>query len=163
MLAARLIQLIETHAEGLTREVLQDFTTNPKTQLLQKAPRAELEARIGSLYRNLGAWIGDPRDDAVQAEYEEWGRRRFRQGIPLSEIVYALVLIKHHLRRYIRDHGLVQFSADSAVSGEFLPVHLHAVQELNFMVGEFFDRALYYLARGYEAEAQGARSEVHRS
>jgi hypothetical protein len=31
------------------------------------------------------------------------------------------------------------------------------VQELNYMMGEFFDRALYYLARGYEAEAQVAR------
>jgi hypothetical protein len=53
-------------------------------------PRAELESRTSSLYRNLGEWIGDPRDDAVQAEYEEWGRRRFSQGIPLSGIVYAL-------------------------------------------------------------------------
>ncbi len=93
----------------------------------------------------------------MRAEYEEWGRRRFRQRIPLSEIVYALLLVKHHLRRYIRDHGLVEFSADSAVSGEFLPVHLHGMQELNYMVGEFFDRALYYLTRGYEAEAEIAR------
>jgi len=74
-----------------------------------------------------------------------------------GKIVYALILIKHHLRRYIRDHGLVEFSADPVVPGEFLPVQLHGVQELNYMVGELFDRALYYLARGYEAEAQVAR------
>jgi len=157
VLTARLIQLIETHFEGLTREVLQDIATNPRTRSFQMVPRAELESRTSSLYRNLGAWIGDPQDDAVRAEYEEWGRRRFRQRIPLSEIVYALLLVKHHLRRYIRDHGLVEFSADSAVSGEFLPVHLHGMQELNYMVGEFFDRALYYLTRGYEAEAEIAR------
>jgi hypothetical protein len=53
-------------------------------------------------------------------------------------------------------------SADPVASGEFLPVHLHGVQELNYMVGDFFDRALYYLARGYEAEAQVARSAVVR-
>ena len=157
MLSARLIQLIETHSEALTREVLQDLATNPKTRSFQIVPRAELESRTGNLYRNLGGWIGDPRDDAVQAEYEEWGRRRFRQGIPLSEMVYSLILIKHHLRRYIRDHGLVASSSDLVVPGEFLAVQLHGVQELNFMVGEFFDRALYHLARGYEAEAQVAR------
>jgi hypothetical protein len=157
MLAARLIQLIETHAEGLTRQALQDLATNPRTRSFQAVPRAELESRTASLYRNLGAWIGDARDDAVQAEYEEWGRRRFRQGVPLSEIVYALLVVKHHLRRYIRDHGLVELSADSGAAGEFLPVHLHGVQELNYMVGEFFDRALYYLARGYEAEAHIGR------
>jgi len=157
MLSARLIRLIEDHSGALTREVLQDLATNPRTRSFESVPRAELESRIGSLYRNLGAWIGEPRDDAVRAEYEEWGRRRFRQGIPLSEIVYALLLVKHHLRRYIRDHGLVEFSADPPASGEFLPVHLHGVQELNHMVGEFFDRALYYLARGYEAEARFPR------
>jgi hypothetical protein len=156
MVAARLIQLIETHAEGLTRETLQDLATNPKTRSFQVVPRAELELRTGDLYRNLGAWIGDPSDDAVQSEYEQWGRRRFRQGVPLSEIVYALLVVKHHLRRYIRDHGLVGASTDPVATGEFLPVHLHGVQELNHMVGEFFDRALYYLARGYEAEAQVA-------
>jgi hypothetical protein len=157
MLSARLIQLIETHSEALTREALQDLATNPRTRSFQRVPRAELESRTSRLYRNLGEWIGDARDDAVRAEYEEWGRKRFRQKIPLSEIVYALILLKHHLRRYIRDHGLVEFSADLVVPGEFLPVHLHGVQELNYMVGEFFDRALYYLARGYEAEAQVAR------
>jgi hypothetical protein len=31
-------------------------------------------------------------------------------------------------------------------------MELHSVQELNFMVGEFFDKALFYLARGFEAE-----------
>ncbi len=160
MLTARLVRLIENHSEGLTREALRDLATNSRTRSFQAVPPAELEPRIGSLYRNLGAWIGDPRDDAVQAEYEEWGRIRYRQGIPLSEIVYAVLLIKHHLRRYIRDHGLVEFSADPAASGEFLPVHLHGLQELNEMVGEFFDRALYYLARGYEAEAAIARAAV---
>jgi hypothetical protein len=65
-----------------------------------------------------------------------------------------LLLVKHHLRRYIRDHGLVEFSADPAMSSEFLPVHLHGVQELDYMVGEFFDRARYYLARGYEAQGE---------
>ena len=157
MLSARLIQLIETHSEALTREALQDIATNPRTPSFRIIPRAELESRTDGLYRNLGAWIGDPRDDAVRAEYEEWGRRRFRQGIPLSQIIYALILIKHHLRRYIRDHGLVEFSGDPVLPGEFLPVHLYGVQELNYTVGEFFDRALYYLARGYEAEAQVAR------
>ncbi len=163
MLAARLIQLIETHSESLTREVLQDLATNPRTQSFRGVEKKELESRIGDLYRNLGTWISDPRDDAVRSEYEEWGRRRFRQGIPLSEIVYALLLVKHHLRRYIRDHGLVEFSADSVTSGEFLPVHLYGVQELNYTVGKFFDQALYCLARGYEAEAQVARDAAAQS
>jgi hypothetical protein len=156
MLSTRLIQLIEQHAEGLTREARQELLTNPRTPSFRRVPPEELEARIGGLYRNLGNWIGDPDDDTVRAAYEDWGKRRFRQGIPISEVVWALVVAKHQLRRYVRDHGLVEFAGDRVVPGEFLPVQLHGLQELNFMIGEFFDRALYYLARGYETEAAAA-------
>ena len=154
MLAGRLIELIETHADGLTRAVLEDLAINPRTPSFRLVPRNELEARVFATYHNLGKWIGDPSDDAVRAAYESWGAKRFRQGIPLSEIVYALILIKHHLRQFVRDHGPVEFSGDRVVSADLIGVQLHGIQELNYMVGEFFDRAMYYLARGYEEEAK---------
>ncbi len=83
----------------------------------------------------------------------------FRQGVPLSELVYALILVKYHLRRYVRTHGLVEFSGDPAVAGEFLPIHLHGIQEFNYMVDEFLGRAPY-LAFGYEGEARLAHHAV---
>jgi hypothetical protein len=156
VLSARLIELIQTNAEHLTRDVLKDYATNPRTRHWKVVPGAELEQRVISTYRNLGNWIGDPREDAVQAEYEEWGRKRYRNGIPLSEVVYAVILLKHHLRRYIREHGLVEHTRDH-ISQEFLPVHMYGIQELNSLVGDFFDKALYHLARGYEMEAQAAQ------
>jgi len=160
LLSARLIELIETHAENLTRDVLKDYATNPRTRHWGVVPGSELEQRVFRTYLNLGNWLGDPKEDTVQAEYEEWGRKRYRNGIPLSEIVYALILLKHHLRKYIRDHGLIEYSRDRQSSEDILPVHLYGIQELNYLVGDFFDKALYYLARGYEMEAragQGAR------
>ncbi len=160
MLTAKLIQLIETHAGSLTRDALKDLATNPRTSTFHLVPPDELEERVSATYRNLGRWVGDPSDEAVQHDYEEWGRRRFRQGIPLSEIVWALVLIKRHLGRFVRDHGLVESLTDRPGAGEFLPVHLQGIQELNAMVGDFFDRAMYYLARGYEAEATRQRRAV---
>ena len=78
---------------------------------------------------------------------------RFRQGVPVTELVYAIILIKKHLRRYIREHGLVDFAGDRVAPVELLPLELHSIQELNYQVGEFFDRALFHLTRGYEAEA----------
>jgi hypothetical protein len=154
MISARLVELIEIHASRLTTDATDDLLTNERTPSFRAVVRKDLEERVFNLYHHLGNWIGDPNDDAVRAEFEEWGRRRFRQRIPLSEIVFAIVLVKKHLRRYIRDHGIVDAGTESAsVEGDYLlPMHLHSVQELNFMVGEFFDKALYYLARGFEAE-----------
>jgi hypothetical protein len=157
MLGARLLQLIQAHADSLTNEVIRDLRTHDRTPSFRRLSLSNLESRIGALYSNLGRWIGDADESAVRLEYEEMGRRRFQEDIPLSEIVYALLLTKQHLRRYIRDHGLVDFTGDRMMPDELLPLELHSIQELNYQVGEFFDRALYHLARGYEAEAAIAR------
>lgn len=160
MLTSRIMELIETHARSLISAAMQDITTNERTSAFRRVPVAELEPRIAALYLNLGKWVGNPKEDAIQKEYEEWGKARFRQGIPLSEIVYSLILAKAHLRRFIREYGLVGFSGDRVTPDELVPVELYGIQELNYMVGEFFDRALYHLTRGYEAGTKASRTAV---
>jgi hypothetical protein len=90
----------------------------------------------------------------VQAEFGDWGRRRFDQGIPLSEIVYAVIVLKQHMARYILDNGLVDASFPRIDSDYVLPMHLNSLQDLNIQVGQFFDEVLYHLACGYEDEAK---------
>ena len=75
-----------------------------------------------------------------------------------SELAYSLVLTKKHLRRYIREHWSVVFSGDRIATGELAPLELYSIQELNYLVGDFFDRALYYLLRGYEKQAKAKES-----
>ena len=153
MLGARLLTLIQSHAGPLTLETLQDITTNDRTPSFRRLRRPELEMRVALLFNNLAKWIGDPDEDAVRREYEEMGRTRFREGVPLSELIFAIMLTKRHLRRYIREHGLVDFAGDRVAPDELLPLELHSIQELNYQIGEFFDRALFHLARGFESEA----------
>jgi hypothetical protein len=160
MVGARLLQLIQAHAGALTHDVVEDVRTNERTSAFRRLSPADVETRVAALFYNLAQWIGNADEDVVRLEYEEMGRVRFREGVPVSELVYALLITKHHLRQYIREHGLVDFAGDRVVSGEVLPVELHSVQELNYQVGEFFDRALYHLARGYEAEATASVSAV---
>jgi hypothetical protein len=154
MLSRRLIKLIETHAESLAGEVVRDVQTNEHTRSLARLPKDELASRVQALYQNLGNWIGDPKDDAIRHEYEEWGRARCKQGVPTSELAFCLILIKKHLRLYIREHAAVVFSGDRLVPGEMVPLELYSIQELNYVVGDFFDRALYYLLRGYDLQSE---------
>jgi len=160
MLGARLLQLIQAHTGALIHDVVTDLTTNERTPTFRRLRTSDIEARVESLYRNLGTWIGSPDERAIRNEYEKMGRTRFREGVRISELVYALLLTKQHLRRYIRDYGLIDFAGDRVVPEELLPLELHSIQELNYQVGEFFDRALYYLASGYEMEAAGAVGSV---
>jgi hypothetical protein len=62
--------------------------------------------------------------------------------VPLSEVVYALTLTKYHLRDYIRVAGLV----DSAID-------LYQALDLQRLLGQFFDKAVYYTVRAYERAA----------
>jgi hypothetical protein len=151
MLTVRLIQLIETHAQSLARDVVEDLVTNEHTASFRRIPKSELRPRLLEIYQHLGNWIGDPNDEALRSAYEEWGRIRAGQGIPASELVYSLILIKKHLRGYIREHAQVAFSDDWVSSpGNSMPLELYSIQELNYLVGDFFDRGLYYVIRGYE-------------
>jgi hypothetical protein len=153
MLGARLLQLIQSHSGPLSREVVEDLMTNQRTPAFRRLNTADVETRVAAVFYGLGKWLDDADHEAVRDEYEEMGRTRFRQGVPVSELVYALVITKSHLRRYIREHGLVDFAGDRVAPQELLPLELHSIQDFNYRVGEFFDRALYHLARGYEAAA----------
>ena len=153
MLGARLLQLIHSHAGTLSREVVDDLMTNQRTTTFRRLNQADVETRVSAVFYGLSKWLDDADHDAVRDEYEEMGRTRFRQGVPVSELVYALIITKSHLRRYIREHGVVDFAGDRVAPPELLPLELHSIQDFNYRVGEFFDRALYHLARGYEAAA----------
>jgi hypothetical protein len=163
MLGSRLLLLIQANAGPLTHDVVKDVMANQRTSTFRRLNPADVETRVSALFYNLGKWIGNADENVVQAEYEDMGRTRFRQGVKVSELIYVLLLAKRHMRRYIREHGLVDFAGDRIVPEELLPVELHSIQELNYQVGEFFDRALYYLARGYELEAarHAAPSAAH--
>ncbi|MGP8260387.1 MAG: hypothetical protein ACLQM6_10595 [Acidobacteriaceae bacterium] len=162
MFSVQIIKLIETRAESLTHEVVADLLTNEHTTSYRRIPKEEVAQRALAFYQNLGNWIGDPKDDAIRAEYEKWGAIRCRQGIPVSEIVYSLMLRKKHLRRCIREYGSVESSGQRIASGEPLPLALYNIQELNYLVVDFFDRALYYIMRGYEMQAKAKPSAAAR-
>jgi len=153
MIGTRLLLLIQSHAGAITHDVVQDMRTNKHTVAFHRVNEADVDARVSALFYNLARWIGDADERAIEAEYEDMGRARFKQGVPISQLVYALLITKHHLRRYIREHGLVDFAGDRVVPQELLPLELHSIQELNYQVGEFFDRALYHLTLGFEHEA----------
>jgi hypothetical protein len=151
MITVQVIELIEMHAPRLSQDITDDLMSNERTRGFRSVKRDVLEARIFELLHHLGDWIGDPQAARVESEFSDWGRRRFGQGIPLSEIVYAVILLKKHLRRYIRDNGLIEASFPRVENDYILPVHLHSLQDLNVTIGLFFDSALYHLTKGYEA------------
>ena len=142
MLAQRLVRLIEDHAEAISRGLVADLQSNPRTPAFQSLSSDELHRRIYEVYHNLGHWLARETDETIESAYRELGKIRFAQDIPLGELVYALILTKNHLREYVRSSALL----DSAVA-------LYQELELQRLVGQFFDKAIYYTVRAYMDEA----------
>lgn len=131
--------MIENHAEELTRGVIADLRSNPKTPSMHRLSAQELHDQSYRVYRNLSRWLVEPSDEEIKAFHFRLAQQRREEGIALSEVVYAHNLKKHHLRDYIRTSGMV----DSAVD-------LWQEQELHHRIGSFFDKAVYYTVMGYE-------------
>jgi len=142
MLSDRLVRMIEQHADELTRALVENLRSNPRTVSYHRLSREAIHDRTHNVYKNLGLWLNSKAEEDIEASYTELGKERETEGIPLSEVVYALTLTKYHLRDYIRAAGLV----DSAVD-------LYQALELQRTLGQFFDKAIYYTVRAYERAA----------
>jgi hypothetical protein len=142
MLSDRLVRMIEHHAEELTRALVDDLQSNPRTASYHRLSREAIHDRTYHVYKDLGLWLNSKAEEDIEASYTELGKERAAEGIPISQVVFALTLTKYHLRDYIRAAGLV----DSAVE-------LHQEQELHHVLGQFFDKAIYYTIRAYERAA----------
>ncbi len=142
MLSARLIQMIEDHAEELTSSVIDDLRSNKLTTHYHHLSDHEVRQRTYDVYRHLGQWVHHETEGAIESTFSALGGLRYAEGVPVSEMVWALTLTKYHLRDYIHHIGLV----DSAIE-------LYQQQEFWRLVGHFFDKAVYHTVRGHEQAA----------
>jgi hypothetical protein len=140
--------MIEEHAEELTRELIRALQSNPLTPHYHHLTYEQLHYRTYTVYRNLGDWISQRSEEPIVSHYTDLAIRRYAEGVPLEEVVFALTSTKNHLYSYVQTAGLM----DSAVE-------LHQERELRRLVGHFFDTAIYYTVRAYQREAAFDRSK----
>jgi alpha-amylase/alpha-mannosidase (GH57 family) len=141
MLAVRLVRLIENHIEQLSRDLSEKVWNSPRCSDVNKVPASELQARTREIYRNLSDWLLDKAETQVEQRYTELGARRAQQAVAYSHFAWAIISTKEHVRDFIQREGL----SESAME-------LHGELELLHLLGQFFDRVLYYAAVGYEQE-----------
>ena len=145
MLAIRLVRLIETHIEQLSRDLSEKVWNSPRCSDLNKVPASELQARTREIYRNLSDWLLDKTETQVEQRYTELGAARAQQGVAYSHFVWAIISTKEHVRAFVQREGL----SESAME-------LHGELELLHLLSQFFDLVLYHAAVGYEQERNRA-------
>ncbi len=139
LLAYRLVRLIETHSDQLAAGVFEKLKNSPKTSAFRNIPAEEFRQRVYEVYHYLGDWLLGKTETDIEQRYREIGRRRAEQQVPLSQVIWAINLVKQHLLEFLAEQA-AQKTAE--VFGEL---------EVLQLLEQFFDRANYYTAIGYES------------
>jgi hypothetical protein len=139
MMLYRLVRLIETHSQALAACLLDQVQNSELTQSYQNVPPEELQERVYEIYRHLGEWLMGKDEFHLEQRYLEIGARRARQRVPLSEVVWVIVLTKENLWEFVKKESVLE-----------RPVEVFGELEMLQLLEQFFDRAIYYAAVGYE-------------
>jgi hypothetical protein len=139
MLAYRLVRLIETHSEQLAGSLFHKLQDSDKTTDFRKVPPDEFRQRVCEVYQHLGEWLLGKTEADIERRYREIGRRRAAQGVPLSQLIWAIALTKENLLQFL----------NRETAGE-KPIEILGELEILELLEQFFDRAIYYAALGYE-------------
>jgi hypothetical protein len=146
MLGIKLVRLIEDHSETLSRRLTEQICKAERTSDFHKVPPKDLQLAATEVYRNLGEWLLQKTESDVETRFKAIAARRAAEGIRLHQLVWALMLTRDHLGRFLRQQAL----ADNIVA-------LHGKLELQLLLTHFFDRAIFYAILGYtEATQQNA-------
>jgi hypothetical protein len=142
MISQILIGLIEKNADILTKRLMKDLLGREETKHYRNLPEERIYNHVFDVYSRLDSWLSGEKSKAnIKKFYSELGKKRYSEGIPLSEMIMAFMLMKRHLWLYVLENQVV----DSAYE-------LNRTLELNNRVVLFFDRIIYFATIGYEEE-----------
>lgn len=139
MLLYRLVRLIESHSEALASSLLLKVQESERTHEFSKVSAEELRERVYEIYRHLGDWLLGKTEFDIERRYLEIGARRAQQGVPLSQLIMVIVLTKENLWEFLRKESPLD-----------RPVEVFGELEMLQLLEQFFDRAIFYAALGYE-------------
>ncbi len=140
MLSIHFARLIENHSEELAEGLARRLHQSERTPAYRDIPSDALKQQLQDLYENLSLWLTTKTEAEIEARYTDVGRRRARQGIPIAQFSWAVIMSKEYLWQFL----LREAMADHA---------MQLLSELDFLLllEQFFDRALYYSVRAYDA------------
>jgi hypothetical protein len=140
MMLYRLVRMIETHSQALAACLLDRVQNSELTHSYQQnVPGEELKERVYEIYRHLGEWLIGKNESHLEQRYLEIGARRASQRVPLSELIWVIILTKENLWDFIKKEAVLE-----------RPVEVFGELEMLQLLEQFFDRAIYFASIGYE-------------
>jgi succinate-acetate transporter protein len=130
---------VQDHGEEIASMWLQDLRQSAQTASYNVVSDEELvTASEFALSQVDEHFSGRPAEGDIAAFFHKLGATRAAQGLPLPELISAILLLKREIWMTARTHGVWESAMD-----------LQRAVDLNRELGRFFDRAVYHAAAGY--------------
>lgn len=137
--ATKLIDLTQKNAEKIATQWAKDVKTNARTYTYHDAPEDKIILQATDFYRNFQMmFFHEAPYEQAEELFEKYAEERYREGIPLHEAVYALILMRRHIWLYAEFQSI--FTAEIE--------HRQAVESLSRTI-LMFDYIMYIIARKY--------------
>jgi len=141
-LSNKLIEIIEKNAEVIANHWLNDVKANKSTPSYTYSDSEFSLQRVLLFIRQFGKWLGGYFTDMeVRQYYIDLGSRRKEEGFMLSEVLSAISLT----RKYVWEFALSQRMWNKTID-------IYMTLELERRMMLFFDKASYYVTRGFEID-----------
>lgn len=144
-----LVRLIESRADDLTESMVRKVRESPRMAAYHRFGDDELGDRARLVYANLGKWLEEGSEGQVEEEYARLGQVRCQERIPLSQVIWGLLLTRRNLWEFVESQGWKTKS------------DLQRSLDLELLVVRFFDRAILHTTNGYESTAGGPQFHGH--
>jgi hypothetical protein len=138
MLGLKLMRLIEKNSDELAVGLTEKLQSSERTQGFRRIPPPELHQTTAEVYHNLGEWLLRKTEKDIEERFRTIAARRAAEGINLHELVWALIISRSHLWQFLTTNTF----ADNIVQ-------LYGEMELQLLLSQFFDNAVYYTILGY--------------
>ncbi len=142
LISQKLIELVEKHTDEIIKRWTTRLLTDPETGSFSEKNLKYVETKARNVLKSLGSWINyESSKEKIGKRYAEEGIDLFNMSIPLCEVIRAMYVLRRTLWLFVQN--------ESAFDSAF---QLHQMRELSDRVILFFDRAEYYVIRGYLEE-----------
>jgi hypothetical protein len=150
LISDKLVTLIENNADIIIKRWIERLGADPSTPSFSPEALSKSTAKAHMVIKELGEWIGyDKPKEEITRHYSQEGIGLFRMGIPLSEGVRALILLRRTTWLFILDSNLFESAME-----------MHQTRELNDRASLFFDRAGLNFIDGYMEEMRRRAKEL---
>lgn len=141
MLASlKLIDLVEENSERIARQWVEDVVKNEKTPFYRTLPAEKVLIQALKFYDHFRKLFQAKKPfEAAREFFSVYAEERYREGMPLQEAIYGLILMKRHIWLY----------------AEFQAVFISAVEQKQAVDSLtrtilMFDYAVYFITQKYQ-------------